>query len=241
MSAKKDRGLNGTTWMNREVKRARREFKRHRMKVIGPGHWRIMRPKDSCFWTDIVVMGDCGLAVWGDIGGLFFSYYSHPSRPEAVVYWMANADIGYYGRQKAHIGTGGAELVDEYVDDVAIFDLRDRLKQAKEEYGEGWNEERSTLYCGTTTVGAEYTEAIEEAIQSVQYGTDVQEVQRALYDKISHVEQDAYEWVFGIGKVPSSRLIYALSAVRRLGQLLRREDKKNERRQAAKEAVHAHG
>ena len=234
MTAKKNCGLDGKIWVNRIVKQARRDFKRHQMKVIGPGHWRIMRPDNSCFWTDIVVMGDCGLAVWGDIGGLFFSYYSHPTRPEVVVYWMANADIGYYGRQKAHIGTGGAELVDEYVDDVAIFDLRYRLKQAEEEYGEGWTDTRTrnNSWGGEEeyTPKGEYTEVIEEAIESVQRGDDVKEMQRALYDKISHIEQDAYEWVFGIGKVPSSRLIYALTAVRRLGQLLRAKARRDERK-----------
>jgi hypothetical protein len=230
---KKDKGLDGKTWMNREVKRARSSFKNHQMKVIGPGHWRIRRPQDSCFWVDIVVMGDCGLAVWGDIGGLFFSYYSKPSRPEAVVYWMAKADVGYYGRQKARIGTGGPELVDEYVDDVAVYDLRQRLKWAKEEYGYGWTEARTkrNLWGNDEeyTPEGEYTEAIDTAIASIQQGENVQEVQRALYDDISKVEQDAYEWVFGIGKVPSGRLIYALTAVRRLGQLLRREDKKKEK------------
>ena len=41
---------------------------------------------------------------------------------------------------KAHIGMSGPELVDEYVDEVAIYDLHKRLRDAKEEHGEEWGE-----------------------------------------------------------------------------------------------------
>jgi len=223
--------MKDATWISRHVKRARAAFKNHTMKVIGPGHWRLKNPKEPChFWCDIVVMGDCGLAVWGDIEGCFFSYYSNPKRPEEVVYWMADADVSYYGRQKAHIGMSGPELVDEYVDEVAIYDLRQRLKQAKEEHDDEWDEPRSRTDMTSTTVGSEYTEAIESAIESIQHGEHITLVMDELRDALRHVDQDAWEWLGSIGRVPSSRLIYTLSAVRRLGQLLRREEKKRGQR-----------
>lgn len=232
-----EKGINGDTWMKQEVKRARSAFKHHRMKVIGPGHWRIWNPKDAGhFWCDIVVMGDCGLAVWGDIEGCFFSYYSKPKTPEEVVYWMARAgesDISYYGRQKAHIGMSGAELVDEYVDDVAIYDLKQRLRDAPEEYGEGWDEpNHSHSWLDNTSrrpTGELYTEAMEKAISAIRCGDPVETVKNALYEDLQGIDSDAWEWLGSIGRVPSSRLVYALTAVRRLGQLLRAEAKKKEK------------
>ena len=234
MRKNEENGSNGNTWLKREVKRSRSAFKAHRMRVIGPGHWRIWNPKNSGnFWCDIVVMGNCGLAVWGDIDGCFFSYYSHPKTPEEVVYWMANADVSYYGRQKAHIGMGGPELVNEYVDEVAIYDIRQRLKDAKEEFGECWHEpNRSHSWSENTSgrsTGELYTEAMEKAISAIQCGDPVEMVKNALYEDLSGIDSDSGEWLGGIGRVPSSRLIYALTAVRRLGQLLRREEKKKER------------
>jgi hypothetical protein len=228
------KGINGKTWVKRHVRQARSMFKHHRMTEVGPGHWRLRNKKEPCFyWCDIVVMGGCGLAVWGDIEGMFFSYYSGAKRPEELVYWMANADPGYYGRQKAHIGMSGPELVDEYVDEVAIYDLRQHLKWTKDGMGYEWDDSIEGGPYGTTTVGSEYTEAINNAIESIEQGQDLTLVKNELYDALMGVDTDAWEWLGSIGRVPSSRLIYCLSAVRRLGQLLRAKEKRDERRQAA--------
>jgi len=232
MQNKQDKGLSGKVWVNRQVKMARSAFKNHKMAVIGPGHWRLKRPEDGCFWCDIVVMGGCGLAVWGDIDGCFFAYYSGAKRPEELVHWMGQADIWYYGHQKACIGMGGKDIVDEHVDEVAIYDLRQKLKCAKEEFGDEWDGSISDIRrhgtaWGDTTIKDKYTKSIEDAIRSIQYGNHLVLVKNELFECLQVIEPDAWEWMENIGKVPSVRLIYALTAVRRLSQILARKDRRN--------------
>lgn len=214
-------GKDGKVWMEETQARAKADFAQHEMKVIGPGHWRIQKLGTGVFWCDIVVMGNVGLAVWGDIEGCFFSYCSGARSPEAVVSWMAHADVSYYGRQKAHIGMSGSELVDEYVDDVALYDLDQRLEAAKEEHDEDqWNEPRR----GKSTLGETYTEAINDAKMRVGNGDGMKWVHDGLMEDLRNEEQDCYEWVYKIGQVTSCRVIYALAAVSRLNELLLVQD-----------------
>jgi hypothetical protein len=211
LTAKK--GISGKKWLNSHTKQARKDFKNHKLLTeVGPGHWRISQVDTNMYWCDVVVMGGVGLAVWGDIDGCFFSYYSGAESPEELVYWIGDADIGYYGRQKARIGTGG--LMDEYIDEVAIYDLYQRLKCAKDEFGDEWEE-----------VGEKYTSAIEDAVKNIRNGYPVSDAKKGLYDDISELDQDVWEWLGSVGKVPSIRLIYAMTAVRRLAQLLRQKAK----------------
>jgi len=217
-----NKGLKGNVWTQRHVTQARAAFKHHSMTEVGPGHWHLKNKKNPChFWCDIVVMGNCGLAVWGDIAGCFFSYYSGAKKPEELIHWIANADLNYYGRQKAHIGMNGPELIDEYVDDVAIYDLHMHLKWTQDDFGNEWND--SDTY--GTTVGSKYTLAIESAIESIEHGEDITLVKNKLYDALKEVDSDTWEWLGSIGRVPSTRLIYCVSAVRRLGQLLKAKKK----------------
>jgi len=210
-------GISDRQWVGRCVELAREAFETHVMKVVGPGHWRIKRPNRQQFWTDIVVMGNVGLAVWGDIDGMFFAYYSGAQRPEQLVHWMAKADPCSYGREKASIGSGGPELVDEYVDEVAIYDLHERLEDAQNEYDEEeWEK-----------IKEEYTDAIHSAIERVQYGDSIPLVHMSLHDDIQELDPDCWEWLGGIGRVPSVRLIYALAAVRRLWELITEQEENN--------------
>lgn len=211
----------GETWMKHQEERAKAAFALHEMKVIGPGHWRIQNPHESSMWADIVVMANVGLAVWGDIEGCFFAYCSGAKTPEQVVAWMANADVGYYGRQKAHIGIGGAELVDQYVDEVAHHDLHQALKHREEEHdSETWIEQRPGV--DAPSVKEIYEEAFLETGEAIDRGEPIEGVLRELCDTLmrERVDDTPYEWVFSIGRVTSCRVIYALKAVARLHELL---------------------
>jgi len=218
-----DKQKNGNVWMEETQNRAKADFAQHQAKEVGPGHWRIAKPGTvvGAFWADIVVMGNVGLAVWGDIDGCFFSYCSGSGSPEAVVAWMANADVGYYGRQKAHIGMGGGELVDEYVDEVALYDLEQYLEQRLEEYDEETLDEPRR---GQPTARETYKKAFERARCAVGRGDHMKTVLDNLYEDLMNEDQDAYEWVYSIGQVTSCRVIYALAAVSRLHELLQVQD-----------------
>ena len=89
------------------------------------------------------------------------------------------------------------------------------LKEAPEEYGEQWNEKY-----GSWTVGAEYTKAISNATERIEQGEDIRLVQNLLREDIQGVDQDCWEWVYDIGKVPSARLIFCLAAIRKLWSIL---------------------
>jgi hypothetical protein len=211
------------------IEAARKDFATHEHKVVGPGHWRLSKPGSSSYWCDIVVMGDCALSVWGDIAGCFFSYYPDAKSPEEVVAWMARADVGYYGHQKAAIGMGNIG-VDEYRDEIAIADLRERHLQAPEEFGEaGW-----------AVHGDHYTALFERAIGRFRNGEDRRLILDELYlghrggqqhvidgvanwtwiPGLEEIDQDATEWLYTVGEVTSTRVIYALAAISRLHELL---------------------
>jgi hypothetical protein len=214
--------IDGQEWMKKRQEQAKEAFAGHQMKVIGPGHWRIKNPENGQHWADIVVMANVGLAVWGDIDGCFFAYCSGAKTPEQVVAWMANADVSYYGRQKAHIGMNGSELVDEYVAEVAHYDLEQALKQCEEEHDpEEWGESRSD----SPSPKMVYEDAFSEARESIECGEHIEGVLRELCDTLMRagVDDTPYEWVFSIGRVTSCRVIYALAAVARLHELLQAE------------------
>lgn len=214
--------MDGQTWMEKRQQQAKEDFSRHEVKEIGPGHWRLARPAGDQdggqFWCDVVVMANVGLAVWGDIEGCFFAYCSGAKTPEQVVAWMANADVSYYGRQKAHIGMSGGELVDEYVAEVAHHDLHQALVQRREEYGEKeWDAEDGPKGL--------YEDLFAETGVAIDRGEPIEDVLRELCDDLMRdgVDDTPYEWVFSIGCVTSCRVIYALAAVARLHELLQDE------------------
>ncbi len=104
------------------------------------------------------------------------------------------------------------------MEDVALHDLDERLKSAWEEYGEEtWGKNRR----GQPTIGETYTKVINDAKNRIKRGDPMVSVHNMLMDDIQSEEQDAYEWVYLIGRVTSCRVIYALVAVRKLWELLR--------------------
>jgi len=213
--------ISGDDWTKKRQEQAKEAFSGHQMKVIGPGHWRVRNPESGQHWADIVVMANVGLAVWGDIEGCFFAYCSGATTPEQVVAWMANADVGYYGRQKAHIGMSGGELVDEYVDEVAHHDLRQALKQRGDEYdSDEWIEQRPVV--DAPSIKEIYEDAFRETGEAIDHGEPIEGVLRELCDTLMRagVDDTPYEWVYSIGRVTSCRVIYALAAIARLHELL---------------------
>ena len=201
--------ISASEWLNKRQAQAEKDFASHETLVeVGPGHWRISRADKSCFWAEIVVMANRAITVWGDISACTFAYCSGAKLPEDVVAWMARADASYYGRQKASIGMCDVGVV-EFRDDVAVYDLKERINDAAEEFGHEW-----------AIVRTQYTDAIDAAISSIEYGYHIQVVHRELHDALSEIEDDCYEWIYDIGKVTSIRVIYALAAISRLHKLL---------------------
>ena len=202
----------GDQWMKEKWEKAKEAFSEHQITKKLPGHWQIKRPGESVLWADIAVMGGVGLAVWGDIDGCFFAYCSGAKSTEDVVAWLGappNPDIGGYCREKAHIGMGGHELVEEYSSEVALHDLHYYADDIKEHYDEEeWNEPRR----GQSTIGETYNEAFSDAIDMINNGEDVRYVQRRLHEDIMNEDQEAYEWVYSIGRVTSTRVIFAVAS-----------------------------
>lgn len=206
----------GEQWIAQTMARATRDFSGHRMQQVGHGHWRIKRPQESSFWADIVVLGgNRAISVWGDIEACTFAYCSGATTPEHVVHWMANADPSYYGRQKASIGMGGVG-VDEYQADIAEHDLKSILAEEPENWGEAWP--------GVQEV---YEDAFDDAIGQLRLGRDVLSVHNQLMEALHNVDSDAWEWVPQVGRVTSSRVIYALAAIRRLAELMMEKERGN--------------
>lgn len=172
-------------------------FKDHQMKEVGPGHWYLSR-KDGQYWTHIVCMGP-GIVVWGDIDGVIYS--GGPADPVSKVHWLANAH-GRYLKEKATIGMShvGVERFDV---DIAIEDLEECLKEAKE------NEKTDDAT------------ALKEAIDNLRCGLLPDRVLSDLHDEIS----DSWEWLGDIGRVVDPRVFYTHAAVKRLSDLLESEER----------------
>ena len=199
--------ISAKDYKEKQVKMVGSNFEDHEYTVVGPGHWRLRRKDSSVFWCDIVVM-QVGLAVWGDIPGCFFSYYSGARKPEDLIYWIANSGFTSYTLEKANIGTGNIGI-EEYIPEVAEYELSEALESAKEHFDEEWDDVKN-----------QYTEAINDAIQQIRNNDLVPPALDSLYDDICDIEPDCFEWVFDIGKVPSMRYFLAVAAISRLASLL---------------------
>jgi hypothetical protein len=103
----------------------------------------------------------------------------------------------------------GGVGVDEYQSDIAEHDLKSILENEPENWGEEWS-----------TVEEVYEDAFDAAIARLRLGLDVQQVHTQLMDALGNVDPDAWEWIPQIGRVTSSRVIYALAAIRRLAELM---------------------
>lgn len=203
-------------YTNKVRDEAKDAFFQHELITISPRHWRIKNPKRGKFWCEIVVMGhNSAISVWGDLNLCLFAYSSGSTKPEDVVAWMANADINYYGRQKAIIGMGGPELVDDYNKEVAMYDVEQCLKDREEEWGEKWK-----LPFKVMTPKRMYEEVLYKLIES--FGTEPKiALDEACYELMySNLDPSAYEWIYNIGRVVSTRVIYAMEAISRLHKLL---------------------
>lgn len=214
-----ENGISGNEWTSRHVQHAIREFSLHHMTVIAPGHW-YLRGKNSCFsWCDILTIRNKAITVWGDIDTCTFAYASGRC-PEALVRWIGNSSVGVYGREKATLGMGSDKLVNSYIPEVAIYDLKQRLEEEKEYHDEEEWDEIKVKYC----------EIINETIEDIRLEYEPLEyiLWHKLHEEISEFDQDAGEWISDVGKVTSQRVIYAMIAIRRLAELLGVRDEREE-------------
>jgi len=208
------KGINGCDLTKKHMVQAKKDFRSHIMREIGPGHWNIHIPGHSQYWADIVVMGSHHLVVTGDIELCAFAYYSGQHSPEGAVHWLFTPGLSYVC-EKATIGMGSRELVYDYEQEVAIYDLLEHYREVGKNYCEDeWKD-----------IQPEYKKAIDDAVESLEYGENVMNVLRSLHDEINEYDQDSWEWIDSVGRVPSPRVIWALAAIRRLSDLLKKESK----------------
>lgn len=179
-------------------------FKDHELvRTAGDNRWTIKRPGTSQFWAEIAILSAGTVVVHGDIEPAIFAHYSgNDNTAEGCLRWVAGmADSLDYGREKMSIGMG-KNLGVEYLPKKAERDielLAERYKDRGETY-----------------------EALMELADVAPY-KDRHEVYEEIY-AITGGAEDCQ----GIGEVPSSRLLYAIGAVKRLVEILYGQDNKEE-------------
>jgi len=155
--------------------------------------------------------GTSAITVWGDIELCCFAYCSGTKSPEGVVRWMSTANVDY-AREKAAIGSGFDMY--GYDESVARWDLYSHYEDAVR-----YLDEDADCY---PKGDAEYfKKEWKHAIRRALNRTYEKEAMHAgLLEDLSDVESDAWEWVYGVGRVVSTRVLYALAAIKRLDQIL---------------------
>lgn len=149
------------------------------------------------YTTEIIALwGHSRLFVGGDIDDTVFAY--GPKEPIARIYWIGrHPQFDHYILEKASIGSQ-PNKVQDFDHDLAWIELAEHLELPLEEVKE-------SLECE------------EECGQDAFIG--------AFYDsELGKNETDAFEWLGGIGMLPSIRVIQAYCACRRLCELLDQEN-----------------
>jgi hypothetical protein len=172
-------------------------------RAIDSHQWRVFTPGTNIFAAYIAVMGPC-VAVWGDIEGCFFAYGPKGQRPEDILRWLADSNIGY-AREKASIGMTSIGHEEDNAE-VALHQIRGLL--------EDYKSEREDLDVDERTYNM-MVETMSEACDMLKTGHAVQEVREYLYEHSIEAE-----YVSRIGCVTTARVIYALEAVNKLVQLM---------------------
>lgn len=187
---------------------------------------------DWTFWYEVIVFKNGTLFVHGDFDHVLFGTYGGPMHPERVLRWMgACKDFGYYVRQKAVIGMGSARDCLSKKDENVFFD---HLLHHIEETDAVRTDSRKLSPIPEFETHEELLahlqkeidfDALEdwlrEALEGVVSGREMNEIEHDMEHAGTQDPWDAgaFEW----GEVPSSRLVYAYQALRRLVQLLDEE------------------
>lgn len=194
----------------RTIRAAIRAFRKHEL-IEGDENsrrWRIARRYDDGsvmgqYASEVVSLWGGRLYAGGDISECVFAYYSdtndgHPEHHRHKLCWIGRGqDVCYYIHQKATIGIGcNGKLTSTWDDDVARHELQELLDDEDQE----WSDEER--------------EAIEYAQSLCSDGEEW--VIHHLYENI----RDPYDLPNNLGKVVSTRVIYAWAACRKVCQLL---------------------
>jgi len=157
---------------------------------------------------EIVLVRHSGhLVVTGDHDTMCFGRYSGPNRVSAAIAWMARDGVCGYVREKASIGMSGVG-VDTWIAEVA-------LSQAESYRDDVYEQEAQSI-------GDEY--ALREArlwrevAHMIRDGYEQNSILEHIYDNDGDGER------CDIGVVPSQRLLWAWSIIRKADQLLTEKD-----------------
>lgn len=186
-----------------------KDFSNHVIIDKSSNSWLVANEKSVYLWFNVNVVKRSHLVLIGDFDPCIFAYYSSEpkSNPQKLVYWIADASMGY-ATEKAATGMGMDPY--SYLPSVAIHNLREDLIDAKEAF-----ENQDKL--------SKYESIINDSIADLENGTHIKEVQETLYYELIEMDPDVGEWIFEIGQVPSDRVLLAIAGIRRLASLLRED------------------
>lgn len=95
--------------------------------------WVIGRPNTFVHKCEVIAGIGGSLIVHGDYDVVRFAHYGDHADAWNRLCWMGwCTDVDYYVAQKASIGMGRRTAVECYDEDVAKYELRDRIRDAKE-------------------------------------------------------------------------------------------------------------
>lgn len=198
---------------------ARHAFANHLIRDRDDRSWLCFCPhKDggwnSVYWFEAVVLRGGSLVVGGDIDIMHFAHYGKFENPEQVLRWIGGTDdLGYYVAQKAAIGMNlprDADGVVEVIDDGVWMD--EAIDHIETYYLDGKLDTSKEIDLDELCLPEWLSDLIREASQH-----DIREV----LAQNEHLGYEAYEaGAMNWGRVPSSRLVYAHEALRRLVHLL---------------------
>jgi len=195
-------------------KRAMKDFENHQIILDDKenGRWRIAKKTEDggvegFYATEIISLWGGRLFAGGDIDDCVFAYFSAAKNLSDVDFHLAKlawigqcTDVGYYVAQKAAIGLSDSrKLTEEWDPDIAIEQLREMSEDED-------NPKKAN-------------EVILEAIEFCQNIGDEHLLMNLLYETLGC---ENYTDIIpeSLGKVTSTRVIYAWAACRRLCQLV---------------------
>lgn len=200
---------------------ARRAFERHELINSGDRWWFIARRYaddsawkgkiDGAFSASIFCGFHGEIVVTGDISVIEFSCYGDSPDVRDRLRWIGRCrDVSYYVAQKARIGMGDdGKLTTDYDCEIAARELREHVESLLEGGNELSDAERA---------------AFAHASEQVAY--DESSPDTIVGELFASVGYDLVDGVSNLGRVVSSRVIYAYAAVARLCEILDARDAK---------------
>lgn len=202
---------------------AREAFEHHQIRHRDARSWVCFHLNEnkkwsSAYWFEAVVLYGGTLLINGDIDLMHFAYYGKHENPEQVLRWMGRSrDLNHYVREKAAIGmtlpSSAHGVIDAFDEDVWMDDAI------------GYVEDIITGQKLDTSQGLDLDAlAIPEWLKKLLSDAEDGQLRDIIVGDPSDLPPDAWEaGIFDWGEVPSTRLIYAHEALRRLVYLLDQE------------------